>query len=237
MRLEKPKFCPEVIAKIMASCFNEVPEQRPTFSSIATQFQQAFKQIKTVETQENDNGVYFNCSIESSLLQHSKDMKDQYVDMKSQNKKSRKRSKNSTNKQVNSVEKAQGNIDVPDGMPRKKSSALVYVNACFEPTENIATNAQVGNENDLKLNDPNLYDKAIVFLIKDFVVTDNNSSNQQRIQLRRSSIQDGKAGSEKDGMALKTTQSCNPLYMVMDHLQPHSPKTIDALKRKTISYI
>ena len=92
MRLEKPKFCPEEVGKLMGSCFNEIPEQRPTFSKIASQFEQAFKQMKTIETEGNDNGGHLNCSIESSLLQHSKDLKDQYVDMKSQNKKSRRRS-------------------------------------------------------------------------------------------------------------------------------------------------
>ena len=236
MRLQKPTLCPEEISKIMGSCFNELPEERPTFSNLAIQFEQAFKQIKRIETQENDSGAHFNFSIESSILQHSKDMEDQYVDMKSINKKSQKRSKHSTIKQVNSVEESQWSIDVPDGILTKKSSALVYVNACFEPTESIKTNAQVGNENDLKLNDPDLYTSMSHALPLMDVLTDNNSSYQQLIKSRRSSIQDEKAGFV-DGKALKATQSCNPLYMVMDHLQPHSPKTIDAQKRKTISYI
>merc|ERR1711974_52806 len=112
MRLEKPKFCPEEIGKLMGFCFNEIPEQRPTFSNIASQFERAFKQMKTIETEGNDNGGHRNCSIESSLLQHSKDLKDQYVDMKSQNKKSRRRSKHCTIKQVNSVEESLEKMDV-----------------------------------------------------------------------------------------------------------------------------
>ena len=66
--------------------------------------------------------------------------------------------------------------------------------------------------------------------------TQNDTSSQQHIKPRRCSIQENKSGTLSK-KSIKASQSCNPLYMVMDPLQPHAKKIIDDAKRKTISYI
>ena len=241
MRLQKPTFCPDLIGKIMQSCFNEFPEQRPSFTDLASQFDQAFKLLKRVDvSNEAAPENYLDRNINYLQLQNSESMKAQYVEMKTQNSKARNK-KNSTIKKLGTLEESQTS-GIESSTDRK--SKLVYVNASFEPTDEGAT--QLNEKTDLKLNDPNLYapmSNALPLL--DVVGTDSSNRNLQNKLRRCNSIQ-GKF--QKDGCdknALKAAQSCNPLYMVVDKppSSPCSPSVLNSSqkiedhKRKTICYM
>ena len=233
MRLQKPTFCPETIGKIMQSCFNEFPEQRPSFMDLASQFDQAFKLLKRVDGSNEAPGKYLDRNINYLQLQNSESMKAQYVEMKTQNSKARNK-KNSTIKKLGTLEESQTS-GIESSTDRR--SRLVYVNASFEPTDEGALNEK---------NDPNLYASMSNALpLLDVVGTDSSNRNLQNKLRRCNSIQ-GKF--KKDGCdknALKAAQSCNPLYMVVDKppSSPCSPSVLNSSqkiedhKRKTICYM
>ena len=241
MRLQKPTFCPEMIGKIMQSCFNEFPEQRPSFMDLASQFDQAFKLLKRVDvSNEAAPENYLDRNINYLQLQNSESMKAQYVEMKTQNSKARNK-KNSTIKKLGTLEESQTS-GIESSTDRK--SKLVYVNASFEPTDEGAT--QLNEKTDLKLNDPNLYAPMSNGLPLLDVVSNDSSNRNLQNKLRRCNSIQGKF--KKDGCdknALKAAQSCNPLYMVVDEppSSPFSPsvlnssKNVEDHKRKTICYM
>ena len=233
MRLQKPDVCPEKIGQIMSSCFNETSDDRPGFSEIVEQLDHGFKQLHVTEKSTHEEKYYPN-SIQHSHLQHSEDMKAQYVEMKSQNKLSRKqKSKESTIRKVDSLEESHNNVH--SGIIRNKNQT--YVNACFEPTE--PETVQAGNGHDLKLNDQRLYtsmshETPLLDVLSSFASPD--SQLQRRTNLRRSTSQEI-LDKHMDTNVIKATQSCNPLYMVMDQLEPSTSSNLDDHKRNTICYV
>ena len=229
MRPPKPDFCPDETAKIMHSCFHESPQQRPTFSEIAALIDQKFKQLVVQEKSGIENEGYLK-AIQDTNVNHSERMKTQYVEMKSQNKMSRKgHSKVSTIKKLNSLE------ETKQGIQRKKNQT--YVNACFDPTE--PENVQPKNEDDLKLNDQRLYFSTCHETpLFDALSTSSTITTQKQQPFRYSgSTSQENLDKATDKTVLKATQSCNPLYMVMDQLE-HAPKeNLDDHKRNTICYL
>ena len=240
MRLQKPTLCPEMIAKIMQSCFNEFPEQRPSFTDLASQFDQAFKLLKKVHVSDEAPENRLDRNIDYLQLQNSESMKAQYIEMKTQNSRARNK-KNSTIKKLGSLEENQTNRITSS---TSQKSMLVYVNASFEPTEEGV--AQLNTKTDLKLNDPTLYTPMSNALpLLDVVGTDSSNPNLQNKMRRCNSIQGKFQQHGCDKNALKAAQSCNPLYMVLDKppSSPSSPSLLNASKecadhkRKTICYM
>ena len=233
MRLPQPDFCPDEIQEIISSCFMENPEERPTFSDIAEKLKGKFEQLQVQEKSANENMGYLK-HIQDTNLQHSEDLKTQYVEMKSQNKLSRRQNKKERMiKKDSTIEGSHD--DTIDGIIRRKNSA--YVNACFIPTE--PEDTQPRNEDDLKFTDQKLYTSMCheTPLLKALSTSVSTSSQNNRpINLRRSTSQ---VNLEKDvdAKAIKATQSCNPLYMVMDQLEKSESKHLDDLKRNTICYV
>ena len=234
MRLQKPTLCPEIIGQIMQSCFNEFPEQRPSFTDLASQFDQAFKILKRVDVSSEGPGKYVERNINYLQLQNSESMKAQYVEMKTQNSKARNK-KNSTIKKLGTLEESQ-TTRIESSTDR--NSRLVYVNASFEPTDEGPT--KLNGKTDLKLNDPTLYTPMSNAL----PLLDVSSNRNLQTKLRRCNSIQGKFPS-CDKNALKAAQSCNPLYMVVDKppSSPSSPsllnssKNFEDHKRKTICYM
>ena len=229
MRLPKPDFCPDETAKIMHSCFHESPQQRPTFSEIAALIDQKFKHLVVQEKSVIESEDYLK-GIQDTSVNHSERMKTEYVEMKSQNKMSRKEQfKLSTIEKLNFIE------ETKQGIQRKKNQT--YVNACFEHTE--PKNVQPRNEDGLKLNDQRLYfSMGHETPLFDVLSTCSTIKAQKQRPIRYS----GSASQENldkatDKTVIKATQSCNPLYMVMDQLE-HAPKeSLDDHKRNTICYL
>lgn len=233
MRLPPPDFCPDEINEIISSCFMENPEERPTFSDIAGKLKGKFEQLQVQEKSANENKGYLK-AIQDTNLQHSEDLKTQYVEMKSQNKLSQKQGRKE--RRVKNDSSIEGmHDDTIDGIIMRKNSA--YVNACFIPTE--PEDTQPRNEDDLKFTDQKLYtsmchETPLLNALSNTVSTP--SPAHRPINLRRSSSQ---VNMEKnmDVKAVKATQSCNPLYMVMDQLEKSESRHLDDLKRNTICYV
>ena len=54
-RLGIPKYCPEQIFEVMESCWNAVPEERPTFSSIKRKFEIYYHFDRNTEDHADDD--------------------------------------------------------------------------------------------------------------------------------------------------------------------------------------
>lgn len=240
MRLQKPTLCPKSIAKIMQSCFNEFPEQRPSFTDLASQFDESFKLLKRVNVSNEAPENQLDRNVDYLQLQNSESMKTQYIEMKTQNSKARNK-KNSTSKKIGSLRESH-NSRITSSTSQK--SMLVYVNASFEPTDEGVV--QLNAKTDLKLNDPTLYapmSNALPLL--DVAGTDSSNRIFQNKMRRCNSIQGKFQQHGCDENALKAAQSCNPLYMVVDEppSSPSSPSLLNASKecadhkRKTICYM
>ena len=131
---------------------------------------------------------------------------------------------------------------------RRKESALVYINACFEPTEESPT-TETGNEDDLRLNDQRLYthrsNELPLISSQDISGHVTIQEGGKKVKWNRKSICNGEALSSQTGNprrlsadALHKSQSCNPTYLAMDvRLLPDisSPYDMNDFKRSTIS--
>ena len=208
---------------------HERPEKRPSFAEIAEQLDQIFKQLIVQDKSVSENKGYLK-DIEDTNVAHSQKMKAQYVDMKSQNRISRKkRQRDSTIRKLNSLD------ETDKGVFRKKDQT--YVNAGFVPTE--PKNDQPVTEDDFKLKDKRLYTSMCheTPLLDGLSASASPLSQIQRsISFKKSSSQDN-LDKAKGRPILKTTQSCNPLYMVMDQLERDSKESLNDHKRNTICYL
>lgn len=229
MRPPKPDFCPDETAKIMYSCFHESPEKRPSFSEIAAQIDHKFKQLVVQEKSVIESEGYLK-SIQDTNVSHSERIKTEYVEMKTQNKMSRKK-----NTEASTIKKMNSHEATKQGM--LKMNNQTYVNACFETTE--SANVQPKIEDDLKLKDPKLYFSMChqTPLLATLSTSATFTPQRERLTRYSGSVSQENLDKATDKTGLKATQSCNPLYMVMDQLE-HAPKeSLDDHKRNTICYL
>ena len=229
MRPPKPDFCPDETAKILYSCFHESPEKRPSFSEIAAQIDHKFRNLVVQETSVIESEGYLK-GIQDTNVNQSERIKTEYVEMKTQNKMYRKK-----NTEASIIKKMNSREETKQGMLKMKNQT--YVNACFEPTE--PANAQPRIEDDLKLNDKKLYFSMCheTPLLAALSTSTTFTPKKERPKRYSGSASQEKLDKATDKTVLKATQSCNPLYMVMDQLE-HAPKeSLDDHKRNTICYL
>ena len=127
MRLHKPTYCPEDVSSLIMKCFNEMPEERPSFSEIGNVLQHGFDKLKVVDVEEigtNKTG-HLNYSIDYANMHYTKDLKTQYLEIKNQNKGLQKQK----SIPLTSAEKSPKD---PADRDTPKHLALKYINLSFD---------------------------------------------------------------------------------------------------------
>ena len=213
MRLPNPTDCPEMIAQIISRCFHESPSKRSTFVEIKTDLHAAYVYLHDTYLKPPNSEVngYGERSITYTILEHTENLKYQYMQMRYHN--PRKLQKRAFEQSLVSItEEGPRKVNMPTEKA-SKNELLHYVEVPFVQNDDCAKE----KSNEVSNSDSSLLRKA---------------SHKTCHTLKRSnSLFDEKPSSSGDSQVLKTAQSWNPTYMLMDPSLLNVEKDEIALKQ------